>query len=164
VRNHTFRTISQATASKPALLAANYGVDVQNGVTRICAYDQQGLQQKEQFLRDAARYCRAIGRTLGQYYGFTEWTCNRNEGGIAVSGEVYAQYKHPTIDRWIFVWLESTGLRFTTPLRMDGVVVTARWRKAVGHYIDEGPNTHYSANLPSDYLARRLLPLVGIHP
>lgn len=132
----------------------------------IDAYCDAGAAQKEKFLSDAARYARMVARELF-HFGFREHDVRINRGGMAVSGEVYAEVFHPEQQRWVFFWIESTS--GTLSSRQDMVAIIARWREVVGQpprngrpCVNDGPNQWISASLDTYTVAVRLLPLLGM--
>ena len=158
-----------AHAPRSVSLAARYGTPLTGSkitgqvLTSIDAYTTDGAAQKHQFLSDARRYLRATGRALA-LLGFTEQQIHTNPGGMAVSGEVYAEFRHPAHASWVFCLIESVPYRFLTPIRGDGVLTTARWREQTGQSITDGDNQHLSAYLESSTLAQRLAQICGVVP
>lgn len=160
-----------ASGARSMVLDENYGTPtatVFHG-RRLCsvdAYTEAGSILKEKFLSDAARFARMVAREL-YHFGFREHEVRINRAGMAVSGEVYAEIFHPDHERWMFFWIESSS--GTLSSRQDTVVITARWREAVGrphsqdrHRVVDGPSQLISASLDTYAVAVRLLPLLGI--
>lgn len=161
----TMTTIKPLTAgAAPFQLAAAYGTPAGVGdLLEIAAYSDAGEAQKNQFLADGAKLLRAVGQAL-YAYGFREVDVRTNRAGIAVSGDVMAEYRLPEGARWVSLSLGSTGCRFLAPGRRDGVAIVARWRQASGKHVTDGPNTWIDASLSSFDLAHRLVRLVGLTP
>lgn len=149
-----------ATTSVPRSLAPCYGLSVGGrDLCHIDAYTEAGAARKQQFLTDARSYLRATGQALARL-GFTTYQLRVNRSGIAGSGEVYAEFRHPAHARWVFCWIEATCLRALTMQRRDGLLITARWRDQPDCVIADGPNQHLSACLDSATLALRLAAIV----
>ena len=150
--------------AEPYTLAPAYGTP--NGVDtmlNIDAYSDAGEAQKEKFLQDGAKLLRAVGQAL-YAYGFRDIDLRTNRAGMAVSGEIHAEFRIPDGQRWLYVCLESTACRFLVPGRRDGVAIIARWREANGSRYVEGPNEWLDASLSSFELAHTLVRLVGLQP
>jgi hypothetical protein len=156
-----------AAGARPVTLDTAYGRTLVGAaitgrfLRTIDAYSDADAAEKDRFLAEARRYLRATGQAL-QALGFTEQQIAVNRGGIAVSGEVYAAFRHGAHMRWVFCWIESTSCRFLTPGRDDGVLTTARWRESAGQSVREGENVQLSANLDSPTLATRLAAILGV--
>ncbi len=152
-----------APGAAPFTLAPAYGSP--NGLDNmlsIDAYSVAGEAQKNLFLQDGAKLLRAVGQAL-YAYGFRDIDIRTNRAGMAVSGEVMAEFRLPDAKRWLYVCLESTACRFLAPGRRNGVAIVARWREAAGSRYTEGPNEWIDASLSSFDLAHRLVRLVGLH-
>lgn len=112
----------------------------------INAYTESGNARKEEFLRDAAKYMRAVGKELAKA-GLTEQDVRPNRGGIAVSGEVYAEFRAPGEDIGIFAEVSSTCVAHLSG-RGDGVTIRAVWRcrRRERMHTPEGPNRWVNPN------------------
>lgn len=149
-----------AAPTAPRSLAPCYGLAIDGAeLCHIDAYTETGAARKQQFLIDARSYLRATGQALA-LLGFTTYQLRVNRSGIAGSGEVYAEFRHPAHARWVFCWIEATSCRFLTPYRRDGLLTTARWRDQHQRAIADGPNHHLRAGLDSATLALRLAAIV----
>lgn len=153
----------------------------------IHAYNTRAEARKLRFLKEAGLYLWTVGQEL-ERYGFHPAAVAINPGGIALSGEVSANYRHPSHDRWIYLNVSECGvetigeaeaigtspgrLRFTT--RKDRVTVMGRWREPPlegtrgearsWRSIKDGPNTWYDANRNSREFANEVLRLLLIDP
>jgi len=93
--------------------------------------------------------------------GFTEVQIKRNPGGVAVSGEVYAEYWHPDLDHWLYVCLVSSVLRgLVDRPRDDGLVLMARTRVNHNKRVVDGANHYLSPSKDSVSLAQDLLTVI----
>lgn len=160
-RPSTWLTLrAPADTIAPRCLAPCYGLPVDGAdLCHIDAYTEAGAARKQQFLTDARVYLQATGQALVRL-GFTTYRLRVNRSGIAGSGEVYAEFRHPAHARWVFCWIEATCCRFLTTQRRDGLLITARWRDQPDCAIADGPNQHLSASLASATLALRLAVIV----
>lgn len=144
-----------------ACLRENYGVVLGRGCEPlICAYNERAAELKRQFLADGRAYLRAIGKTLVTAAGFAEAAVRCEPSGVAGSGTVFAEYRHPDRACWLYAWLEASCLRtLTSESRPDGLVLSARLRWREGGCVVEGPNHHF---LPAESatMAQRLLLLL----
>lgn len=104
------------------------------GVEHIDGYTAEGEEVKSAFLKDATAYLRAVADVL-QSEGFIPHDdakgrsvkpVNRNEGGIAVSGEVSLSLRHPESDAVIYAHVGSTSLRGVVPTTASGVSIMYR--------------------------------------
>jgi hypothetical protein len=153
----------------------------------IHAYNDRAGARKERFLKDAGHFLWTAGQEL-ERYGFLPAGVVSNPAGIAVSGDVWADYRHPAHDRWIYVNISECSVNmigeappigtlpatrsFTT--RRDRVTIMGRWRDAPPEgrrgearswrSVKDGPNNWYDANLNSRQLANELLTLLLIEP
>lgn len=135
---------------KPCTLKANYA----HGSWPVSAYTERGAELKRQFLKDGACFLRAVGAALAKY-GFTLMSSNKNEAGIAVSGEVTAEYWHPAHQRWLYCWLEASVL---SDERSDRVCLVARWREPHGATCRDGANhIIHALSHDSAWIAQRML-------
>jgi hypothetical protein len=66
----------------------------------ICAYSAHGHERKEQFLRDAAALLRETGKHLARH-SLTQSDVRINRAGMAVSGEVTADFWNPEARRGV---------------------------------------------------------------
>lgn len=91
----------------------------------ICGYSNVAAQRKEQFLRDASALLREVGKHLAQH-GLTEMEIRRNLAGVAVSGEVTAEYwQSGSPCRRVWVEIGATCLALLSG-RKDGASILAR--------------------------------------
>jgi hypothetical protein len=136
----------------------------------ICAYSPAGCERKQLFLRDARAMLRETGRRLAAG-GLTQMEVRVNAGGIAVSGEVYAEFWDPANPlRHVWVEVSATSIRSLSG-RRDGASIMARvqlYRPSArqqhprGHgspLLERdrmGPNLWLSPELTSAQLAERL--------
>jgi hypothetical protein len=133
----------------------------------ICAYSAHGHERKEQFLRDAAALLRETGKHLARH-SLTQSDVRINRAGMAVSGEVTADFWNPEARRGVWVEISTTCLSLLSG-RQDGVSILARWRTYKGDPIGrskhrkrsahqaEGPNQWLSLEFDSQQLAAALL-------
>ena len=151
----------------------------------IHAYNDRAEARKKRFLRDASNYLRAVGQEL-ENYGFKPGAVSINPAGIAVSGDVTANYQHPDHDRWLYVnisesFVEMIGeappigtfpIQHTRTTRKDRITVMGRWREMPPkgtrgdpkswRSLKEGTNNWFDANLTSQQLAAKLIHLLDI--
>jgi len=133
----------------------------------ICAYSTHGYECKERFLRHAAALLREAGKHLSQR-GLTRSDVRINRAGMAVSGEVTADYWNPDTLRGVWVEISATCLSLLSG-RKDGVSILARWRtykaesatrgkhrKQLAHQA-EGPNQWLSPEFDSQQLVMAVL-------
>lgn len=131
----------------------------------ICAYTERGNMGKEQFLRDAAALLRDTAKHLAAH-GLTQSAVCTNRAGVAVSGEVSADYWNPEMLRGVWVQIGSTCLTQLSG-RKDGLSILARWRKYTNQPArrksrpkpqgNDGPNQWLSPEFNSIELAQALL-------
>lgn len=151
----------------------------------IHAYNARAEARKLRFLKDASNYLWTVGQEL-ERYGFQPAAVITNPAGIAVSGDISAEFKHPAHERWVYLLISECGvntlgeaspigtiptsLSYTT--RKDRITVMGRWREPPPdgtrgesrswRRIKEGPNTWFDANLTSRDLANNVLRLIEI--
>lgn len=131
----------------------------------ICAYTERGNMGKEQFLRDAAALLRETAKHLAAH-GLTQSNVCANRAGVAVSGEVSADYRNPETLRGVWVQIGATCLTQLSG-RKDGLSILARWRKYTNQPArrksrpvpqgNDGPNQWLSPEFNSLELARAIL-------
>src|SRR3712207_1620190 len=99
-------------------------------------------------------------------YGFSDTKLSTNRAGIAVSGDVYGEFRDPKCSRYLFVQVSAFHVARSLSDRPDGVMILAVWREPRLHAqgYTEGPNTWHDANLDSADVALALLSLVGLTP
>ena len=142
------------------------------GDLSINGYSQTGQKLKEQFLRDARSLLKQTGEFLTRL-GWTECEIRINPAGVAVSGDVYAEFWKPSDPlNIIYCIIGASAIPFGG--RKDGVIIMARQHqreaqhdsgrkagkvsyrtKTMGsnHFIDPGMN--------SQLLAAELLKITG---
>lgn len=97
----------------------------------ICGYSGLAAPRKEQFLRDAATTLRQVGKRLSRH-SLTEMEIRRNPAGVAVSGEVTAEYWRPDNPcRRVWVEIGTTCLASLSG-RRDGISILARTQEYRG--------------------------------
>ena len=100
-----------------------YGANIQ-------AYDDVSADRKDAFLRDAAAYLRAVGKALVLDGRFDQFDIRTNRAGIAVSGEVSADfYQPPAADGAMRPWLSVTiqqSVIHSASDRPDHIIILAR--------------------------------------
>lgn len=119
----------------------------------ITGYMDDG-RVKERFLKHAANYLRAVGRSLATL-GMTEQDVRINRGGVAVSGEVYGEFRSPHEDVGVFVDLSSSSVHFADR-RPDRVILRAVWQARRREHTPEGPNIWIDPAFPAAELAQKL--------
>jgi hypothetical protein len=157
----------------------------------IHAYHARAEARKKRFLRDASNYLIGVGREL-ERYGFREAAARINPGGIAVSGDVDADYYPETIttphDRFIHLNISQTcvsilgeappigvmptTLAFTT--RHDSICIMGRWHEPPppgergvargARSTIMGPNHWFDANTNCVDLAAQVALLLDLTP
>lgn len=153
----------------------------------IHAYNDVAEARKNRFLKDASHYLWTVGQELLPY-GFEPAAVITSPAGIAVSGDVWIEYRHPEHDRSIYLHISECGVdilgeappigappttrAFTT--RRDCISIMGRWREAPPagmrgdpknwRSMKEGPNTWFDANLNSRELAEQILPFLSLIP
>lgn len=143
-----------------ATLAADHGSPVNE-------YSTEGAERKKAFLRDAGKYLRCVGHVLAEKHGMTEMSVRPNKGGIAVSGEVYGEFRAPGSEIGAFVEIGTSVLGgdvLGRDNRADGLVVRAVWRARpkVGRSTPEGGNTWHSPSLEAGAFADVLAKMVRV--
>ena len=98
----------------------------------INAYTDGAAMLKGKFLADGLKMARAIGKLMAEN-GLPLKEAHKNQGGIAVSGEVYAEYRSRTRPEWgVLVEFGSSSLRGMGLCRAgDGLMILvqfSRWR------------------------------------
>jgi hypothetical protein len=142
------------------------------GDQSINAYSQKGQELKEQFLRDARALFKQTGEFLTQL-GWTEWDMRVNPGGVAVSGDVYAEFWKPSDPlNIIYCTIGASAIPFGG--RRDGVIIMARQHQREAHpdsgrkagkisYRTKamGPNHFIDPGMNCQLLAAELLKVAG---
>ena len=135
---------------KPFTLRSNYA----HGSWPVSAYTDQGAALKRQFLKDGVCFLKAVGAALAKY-GFTQMRVSKNVAGVAVSGEICAEYWHPAHQRWLYCRLEASLL---ADERSDHVSLVACWREPHGANCREGVNQFIQElSHGSVWIAQRML-------
>lgn len=113
-----------------------------------------GGRVKERFLNHAANYLRTVGRHL-LARGMFEQSVHINRGGVAVSGEVYGEFRSSHEDVGVFVEISSTPVFQNRP---DSVIIRAVWRarRRERMHTPEGRNNWIVANRNAGDLANDL--------
>ena len=93
----------------------------------INGYSTLAHQKKEQFLRDAHVFLKQAGQFLAQA-GWTECDIRVNPAGIAVSGDVHADFWNPADPlNTVYCTIGASAVSFGG--RKDGVIIMARKEK-----------------------------------
>jgi len=93
----------------------------------INGYSALAQQQKERFLRDARALLKQAGQFLGQS-GWTECDIRVNPAGMAISGDVHADFWNPTDPlNTVYCTIGSSAVSFGG--RKDGVIIMTRKEK-----------------------------------
>jgi hypothetical protein len=93
----------------------------------INGYSQTDQKLKEQFLRDARALLKQAGQFLAQA-GWTEYDIRVNPAGMAVSGDVHADFWNPTDPlNTVYCTIGASAVSFRG--REDGVIIMARKEK-----------------------------------
>lgn len=94
----------------------------------INGYSDPAQSAKDHFLSQSAAFCRTIYKMLNQTGVFDESSVRSNPGGIAVSGEVYAEFckKGEDVGILMEVCQPCLGGRFCR--QQDGVGIRVVWR------------------------------------
>jgi len=142
------------------------------GNQSINGYSQTGQELKEQFLRDA----RALLKQTGEYLtrlGWTECEIRVNPAGMAVSGDVYAEFwKLADPLNIIYCTIGASAIPFGG--RKDGVIIMARQHQREAQYDSGrkagkvsyrtktmGSNHFIDPGMNSQLLAAELLKITG---
>ena len=142
------------------------------GNQSINGYSQTGQELKEQFLRDA----RALLKQTGEYLtrlGWTECEIRVNPAGMAVSGDVYAEFwKLADPLNIIYCTIGASAIPFGG--RKDGVTIMARQHQREAQHDNRrkagkasyctkhmGPNHFIDPGMNSQLLAAELLKIAG---
>jgi len=142
------------------------------GDQSINGYSQKGQELKEQFLRDA----RALLKKTGEYLtplGWTECEIRVNPAGMAVSGDVYAEFWRPA-DPLNIIYCTIAASASPFGGRKDGVIIMARQhqREAQPDNVRKagkisyrtktmGPNHFIDPGMNSQLLAAELLKIAS---
>lgn len=144
-----------------------------NGANTISGYNPDAALLKDQFLRDARALLKQTQQVLAKS-GWTEYLICANPAGMAVSGEVFADFWTPADSlNIVFCEVSSSAVHFGG--RLDRVIIMARQEKrelsnqhrrsskkpsyrrtwmGVNQWIDPGMN--------SFELAARILKIAGV--
>jgi hypothetical protein len=141
----------------------SYGVDIN-------AYSDAGAKRKAQFLRDARALLRQVGQHLARV-GMAGCDLRVNPGGIAVSGDVYADFWMPeSPEKTIYCTISASACTFLGG-RQDGLCIMARTHTRISHNNGRtwhvrhmGANNWVSPEVDSLSLAAYLLRMAGMHP
>ena len=94
------------------------------GDQSINGYSQTGQELKEQFLRDARALLKQTGEFLARL-GWTECELRANPTGVAISGDVYAEFWKPADPlNIIYCTIGASAIPFGG--RKDGVIIMVR--------------------------------------
>lgn len=138
----------------------------------INGYNQTGQELKEQFLRDARALLKQTGEFLTQS-GWTDCEIRVNSAGVAVSGDVYAEFWKPSDPlNIIYCTIGASAIPFSG--RKDGVIIMARQHQREAPHNGErkagkvsyrtktmGPNHFIDPGMNSQLLAAELLKIAG---
>ena len=82
-----------------------------------------------------------------------------NKGGIAVSGEVYGEFRRPSEDVGVFVEIGTTAVSLPHARKPDHVIIRSVWRcrRREDRHTSEGPNVYLDPNADSAEVAVKLL-------
>jgi len=107
----------------------------------VNGYTESAASVKADFLRTGRKVLKAVGKALVAR-GFTEQDIRTNAAGVAVSGDVYADYFRP--GEPIGVWIEWTQ----SCVGAGGTTIMYRWteRREQGKHTDTGPNQWLAVN------------------
>src|SRR5450759_2992712 len=142
------------------------------GDQSINGYNQTGQELKEQFLRDA----RALLKPTGEFLTRSKWTeceIRGNSAGIAVSGDIYAEFWKPADPlNIVYCTISASAIPFSG--RKDGVIIMARQHQREAHHDSGrkagkasfrtkamGPNHFIDPGMNSQLLATELLKIAG---
>jgi hypothetical protein len=142
------------------------------GDQSINGYDQTGQELKEQFLREARALLKETGEFLTQS-GWTGCEIRINPAGVAVSGDVYAEFWRPADPlNIIYCTIGASVIPFGG--RKDGVIIMARQHQREAHHDSGrkagkvsfrtktmGPNHFIAPGMNSQLLAAELLKIAG---
>jgi hypothetical protein len=142
------------------------------GDQSINGYSQTGQELKEQFLRDARSLLKQTGEFLTRL-GWTECEIRINPAGVAVSGEVYAEFWRP-IDPLNIIYCPIGASAIPFGGRKDGVIIMARQHQREAQYDSGrkagkvsyrtktmGSNHFIDPGMNSQLLAAELLKITG---
>lgn len=138
----------------------------------INAYSQTGQEYKDQFLHDARALLKQTGELLTRL-GWTECELRVNPAGVAVSGDVYAEFWKPSDPlNIIYCTIGASAIPFGG--RKDGVIIMARQHQREVHqdgghkegkisYRTKamGPNHFIDPGMNGQLLAAELLKITG---
>jgi hypothetical protein len=138
----------------------------------INGYSQTGQELKEQFLRDARALLKQTGEFLTRL-GWAECEIRVNPAGVAVSGDVYAEF-WKTADPLDIVYCTIGASAIPFSGRRDGVIIMARQHQREAHHDSGrkagkasyrtkamGPNHFIDPGMNSQLLAAELLKIAG---
>lgn len=144
---------------KPKTLKASYAAPES---VFISAYNQQGLQLKEQFLRDTKAVLRAASKVL-ESEGWKAMLIS-NRGGVAASGESYG-YFQKTGYLTMFVEFTTGVLRggAMSERSSDGALIMVQYRQEILMHRVVGNNIFLPV-MDSDALAKEIVRLARKTP
>jgi hypothetical protein len=142
------------------------------GDQSINAYSQTGQELKEQFLRDSRTLLKQTGEFLTRL-GWTECEIRVNPAGVAMSGDVYAEFWKPTGPlNIIYCTIGASAIPFGG--RKDGVIIMARQHQREAQHDNGrkagktsyrtktmGPNHFIDPGMNCELLAAELLKVAG---
>jgi hypothetical protein len=142
------------------------------GDQSIDGYSQTGQEFKEQFLRDARALLKQTGEFLNRL-GWIECEIRVNPAGVAVSGDVSAEFWKPTDPlNIIYCTIGASAIPFGG--RKDGVIIMARQLQREAQHDNGrkagkasyrtkamGPNQFIDPGMNSQLLAAELLKIAG---
>jgi hypothetical protein len=102
------------------------------GDQSVNGYIQTGQELKEQFLRDARALLKQTSEFLTQL-GWTECEIRVNSAGVAVSGDVYAEFWKPADPlNIVYCTISASAIPFSG--RKDGMIIMARQHQREVHH------------------------------
>jgi hypothetical protein len=142
------------------------------GDQSINGYSQTGQELKEQFLRDARALLKQTSEFLTRL-GWTVCDIRVNTAGVAVSGDVYAEFWKPADPlNIIYCTVGASSIPFGG--RKDGVIIMARQHQREAHHDSGrkagkasyrtkamGPNHFVDPGMNSQLLAAELIKTAG---
>ena len=139
----------------------------------INGYSDPGQQRKERFLRARVTLLKQTGEFLARF-GWTECDIRVNPAGIAVSGDVHADYWNPD-DPLNIVYCTIGASAIAFGARKDGVLIMARQEQRAPNQSGGrkqgkvsyrtshmGPNQYIDPGMNSQELAAALFKIAGM--
>ena len=139
----------------------------------INGYSDPGQQRKERFLRDARALLKKTREFMARF-GWTECDIRINPAGVAVSGDVHADYWNPD-DPLHIVYCTIGASAIAFGARKDGVTIMARQEQRAPNQCGGrkqgkvsyrtslmGPNQYIDPGMNSQELAAALFKIAGM--